>query len=378
MHRLVRGLALSAVLFLACANEPRDPAPREPSTPTQTDLVEPREPAHAVASAPSTAISKAAPKKELTALAGPTAEEGESRVAECKVEILARDLYAPGWLFTDGGGKAYAVEVETLKRKDGYDHRARVYDLSGARAKRVADVGARLGDAALVGSEMVLTDTDSDQLVRVPLATGKRVADGPRPQAIAARSGELVRAVVAPDGVRLSSPAGPLASLAGRWDNEVKMAFTEAHAYFYVFPHADEAGTTASVIAGRLARATIGGEAELLGSVHIAGSLAAGGGFVFAGSLGSLLRMNERTGEWQRAPNGGAENIVVDPKAAAWTESEAGTVMYWPHVAKPFLVCADLPGVNAIAMNETHVYFTAYGADLTAGGATIGRFSRPR
>ena len=378
MHCLIRGLALSAVLVVACATEPRDLAPREPSTPAQTDVVAPPEPASSVASAPSTAVAKAVPKKELLALTGRRVEQGESRVADCKVQILARDLYGPAWLFTDGGGKAYAVEVDTLKRKDGYDHRARVYDLSGARAKRVADVGASLGRAALVGTEMVLTDISSDQLVRVSLATGKHVADGPRPQAIAARNGALVRADVAPDGVRLSSPAGAVASLAGRWDNEVIMAFTDAHAYFYVFPHADEAGHTAAVMSGRLARATIGGEAELLGSVHIAGSLAAGGGFVFAGALGSLLRLNERTGEWQRAPIGGAENIVADPKAAAWTASEAGTVMYWPHGEKPFLLCADLPGVNAIAMNETHVYFTAYGADLTAGGATIGRFARPR
>lgn len=335
----------------------------------------------AVASAASALPSASEPPVDsgLAALTGPAAEEGESRANECRVETLARDLWAPAWLLTGRDGTVYAVEADTIKRNDVDDHRARVYALSGSKARVVADVAARVSEVALVGTDVFLEDLDADELLRIPLSTGERMLAGARPHGIAAQGDVLVRATVSPERVQLAASGGTVATLAGKWSSDrVPMAFSPTHAYFYVFSHADDAGSTKSVLEGHLARAPLGGQAELLGTMRIAWSLATGGGFLFAGSYPSLLRLNEETGEWQRAPQGLVDNIAADAKAAVWTEANRGTIRYWPHVGMPFLVCAGLPGVVGIAMNESHIYFSAYGADLTAGGATIGRFARPR
>lgn len=346
----------------------------------------------AVASAPAPApqgVAPSAPAEPLAEIHGETIAQGPSLAGSCSIEILARALTWPAKLIVGPDGSVYVVDEYLTKFRGENERRTRVLELKpGSRPRRVADFVAALSDVALHQGGLAYIDRLGDgEVGLLDLQTGKRTHVGPGPRDIAARSGALYGTRFTPDRLEIfglptppETASGVIATIAGRWDPDTTWLVTSStRFYFLVTPGREDARASAGSFNTHLAHARLsGGEAQIVGKLHIGTALAAASPYVYAGSLTRVFRIDETTMKIETTTGGGAEQMAADANGGAWTNADQGTVTVWPKGELPRLACEGIASAAGIALSPTHVYFSSMGEDPLAGKsvAVVGRFKR--
>jgi len=301
-------------------------------------------------------------------LHGTSVAAGPARA--CSVEVVKKGLVSPRWILANDAGEVYVVDTFPRMKGEVWEHVTTVDALVG-KPRRIT-LSGEVFDAALYDHTLVVVDHDGDgEVAKVDLRTGVRKRLGGKAQGVVRVDDHVVAARVGPTRVEVETADGsPVAGLDGSWSKgPVDMAYAAGRLYFYVSP---KRGPTAETLKATLV-SVVGGQTNVVGQVHIGTALAASAGYVFVGSLTKLLRIAVG-GAIESAPFDGAEMLVSDDKAAAYTNAELGTITLWPHDGAPYRACSGIDSPVGVALTRSHVYFTAWGKDGKHGW--VGRFKR--